>query len=302
MEILQPLNYFFLMVVFLGIILLSSVFTVLTLIDNSLITIWYDSWVAIPLGLAYFLAITAAYFLFLYLISLTINLSNPTTKESPFYRFLLNQTTCLILILGRVKVQKKGLEKVKDLPPFLLVANHRSNFDPFLAIASCPKAQLAYVAKPTIFKIPITGKIVHKCFFLSINRENDREALVTIKKAASLIKQGIVSIGIYPEGTRSKTGELLPFRNGSFKVAKWANCPIVIARTTDTEKIAHHFARKPITTTFEILDVLTAQQVSTMSTWEIGQYTRELILSSSLEEQQVIIKRRKENYDIPHTV
>lgn len=75
-------------------------------------------------------------------------LEKPVTKRSGFYRWLLDQTVSLILTLGRVEVQATGLEKIKDLPPFLLVANHRSNFDPFVAIASCPKAQLAYVAKP----------------------------------------------------------------------------------------------------------------------------------------------------------
>ena len=77
-----------------------------------------------------------------------MDLEKPVTKRSGFYRWLLNQTVSLILTLGRVEVQATGLEKIKDLPPFLLVANHRSNFDPFVAIASCPKARLAYVAKP----------------------------------------------------------------------------------------------------------------------------------------------------------
>jgi len=281
------------MVVFLGIVFLAFALTVCSFIKDSLIKVWYDVWLAIPLSLAWFLAFIAIYFLFLYLLSLTIDLSKPTTKKSSFYRFLLNQTTCLILILGRVKIEKKGLEKIKDLPLFLLVANHRSNFDPFLAMVSCPKAQLAYIAKPAIFKIPITGKIIHKCFFLPIDRADDRKAVVTIRKASSLIKQGIVSIGIYPEGTRSKTGELLPFRNGSFKVAKWANCPVVIARTTGTEKIAHRFALKQTKTKFEILDVLTAQEVANMTTWEIGQYARNLILGN---------KEEIKDYDLPHIV
>lgn len=287
------------MVVFIGIVALTSILSIRSLIRGSLVKVWYDLWIAIPIGLGWFLATTAAYFVFLYLLSLTIDLKKPVTKRSGFYRWLLDQTVSLILTLGRVEVQATGLEKLKDLPPFLLVANHRSNFDPFVAIASCPKAQLAYVAKPAIFKIPITGRIVHKCFFLSIDRENDREALKTIKKASQLIKDGVVSIGIYPEGTRSKKGELLPFRNGSFKIAKWANCPIVIARTTGTEKIAHRFARRHTKTTFEVLDVLTANEVADMSTWEIGQYARSLMLGDTPQPHN---ERRLEENDIPRSV
>ncbi len=287
------------MVVFIGIVLLTAAFTVRSLINESLIKVWYDLWIALPIGLGWFLTFTAAYFAFLYLLSLTIDLEKPVTNRSGFYRWLLDQTVSLILTLGRVEVRATGLEKINDLPPFLLVANHRSNFDPFVAIASCPKAQLAYVAKPAIFKIPITGRIVHKCFFPSIDRENDREALNTIKKASQLIKEGVVSIGIYPEGTRSKTGELLPFRNGSFKIAKWANCPVVIARTTGTEKIAHRFARRHTKTTFEVLDVLTAQEVSQMSTWEIDQYARSLMIGNPPQPHK---ERSLEENDIPRSV
>lgn len=287
------------MVVFVAIVLLASTFTVRSIIDGTLVKVWYDLWIAVPIGLGWFLAFTAAYFVLLFLLSLTIDLNKPTTKRSGFYRWLLNQTVDLILTLGRVEVQATGLEKLKDLPPFLLVANHRSNFDPFVAIASCPKAQLAYIAKPAIFKIPITGRIVHKCFFLPIDRENDKAAVVTIRKAADLIKQGVVSIGIYPEGTRSKTGELLPFRNGSFKIAKWADCPIVIARTTGTEQIAHRFARRHTKTTFEVLDVLTADEVKAMGTWEIGQYARSLMLGGSPRKED---ERRTDENEIPCSV
>ena len=111
-----------------------------------------------------------AIFLLLYLISLTVDKSKPVRKKEPFFRWLLNQTVWLILHLGRVEIQCTGLEKLEGLSPFLLVANHRSNFDPFIAIATCPQADLAYIAKPEIFDIPITGRIVHKCFFLPINR------------------------------------------------------------------------------------------------------------------------------------
>lgn len=136
------------MVVFIGIVLLTAAFTVRSLINESLIKVWYDLWIALPIGFGWFLAFTAAYFAFLYLLSLTMDLEMPVTKRSGFYRWLLDQTVSLILTQGRVEVQATGLEKIKDLPPFLLVANHRSNFDPFVAIASCPKTQLAYVAKP----------------------------------------------------------------------------------------------------------------------------------------------------------
>lgn len=135
-------------------------------------------------------------------------------------------------------------------------------------------------AKPEIFDIPIAGSVVHKCFFLSIDREDNRKALGTILHAAELLREGTVSIGVYPEGTRSKTGELLLFRNGAFQIAKRAGAPIVIAKTTGTEQIARRFARRRTIVRFDILDALSADTAAKMTTREIGEYAREQMLQS----------------------
>ena len=113
---------------------------------------------------------------------------------------------------------------------------------------------------------------------LPINRTDNREALGTIKYAAKLLQKGVVSFGIYPEGTRSKTGELLPFRNGAFQIAKRAGAPIVIVKTSGTELIAHRFARKRTIVRFDVLDVLEGSAVSKLPTREIGDYARSLML------------------------
>ena len=269
------------MTVYICLVVLSIFFTASVAIKASLFssfTTWYKALLVLPIWLGFYLALIALFFLLLFLLSLTVNKKKEQVRINYFYRWLLNQTNALILILGKVKIKSSGLEKLEGLPPYLLVANHRSNFDPFIALKCCPKANLAYIAKPEIFEIPITGSVVHKCFFLSMDREDVRKGAETVKHAACLLKEGVVSIGVYPEGTRSKTGELLPFRNGCFKIAKLAEAPIVIARTTGTEQIAHRFARKSTIITFEILDVLSAEQVANLTTWDIGEYTRNKIL------------------------
>ena len=158
------------MTVYIWIVAISVAMATGTFFHHALLRNWYDVFLALPIWLGWFLAATALYFLLLYLLSLTVDKSKPVRKKEPFFRWLQNQTVWLILHLVRVEIQCTGLEKLEGLSPFLLVANHRSNFDPFIAIATCPQADLAYIAKPEIFDIPITGRIVHKCFFLPINR------------------------------------------------------------------------------------------------------------------------------------
>ena len=100
----------------------------------------------------------------------------------------------------------------------------------------------------------------------------------TIKYATKLLQKGTVSFGIYPEGTRSKTEELLPFRNGAFQIAKRASAPVVIATTTGTELIAERFARKRTIVRFDVLDVLDGVAVAKLPTRDIGDYARALML------------------------
>ena len=81
------------------------------------------------------------------------------------------------------------------------------------------KEKLIFVSKPENWNIPIAGRLAVRCCFRTIDRENARNALRTIQDCARLLDEKAGPVVIYPEGTRSKTGELLPFHNGVFKIA-----------------------------------------------------------------------------------
>lgn len=132
-----------------------------------------------------------------------------------------------VLTLIGYRIHLTGTEKLPCVP-FLLVCNHRSAFDPLCAIAVMSQSPI-FVAKPSVFRIPLIGTIMRRLGFMPIDRENARNAVSTIKQAAALIREESLCVGIYPEGTRSKTGELLPFHAGSFKIAAMADCPVVVA-------------------------------------------------------------------------
>ena len=108
------------------------------------------------------------------------------------------------------------------------MCNHRSAFDPICTVAAVPR-DLVFVAKPGVLKIPIVGHLMKKVGFMAIDRDNARNAVATIKQAAHWIADADLSVGIYPEGTRNKEENLLPFHAGSFKIAAMAKCPVVVA-------------------------------------------------------------------------
>ena len=203
-----------------------------------------------------FWAIVAAVALILLVLALSALLVDPRkeyTKNSPYYRTLLDISTMVGIKLLRIHVTINGREKLPQNTRFLLVSNHRSNFDPIVTWYALREQKIAFVSKPENFQIPVFGRIIHKCCFLPIDRENPRKAIVTINRAAKLLKKQEVSIGVYPEGTRSKTCELLPFHNGVFKIAQKADVPIVVLSITGTEKIAK---ATPFRRTDVYLDVL----------------------------------------------
>ena len=186
----------------------------------------------------------------------------------------LGQFLCLY---AGVRTVIRGREKFPASGRFLFVCNHRSMFDPLIAMGWLGPWEIAFISKPSNLKIPLIGRAARTAGFLAIDRENDREALKTILTAVDYLKRGVCSVGIYPEGTRSRTGELLPFHSGSFKIAQRAHAPLVIACVHGTEKAKRAYFLHPHRCDLEILECLPAERVKAMSTQELASYSREKI-------------------------
>lgn len=159
----------------------------------------------------------------------------------------------------------------------LFVSNHRSNFDPIITWYALKKWKIAFVSKPENFKVPFFGRIIRKCCFMPIDRENPRKAIPTINRAAKLLKKQQVSIGIYPEGTRSKTCEILPFHNGVFKIAQKADAPVVVLCITGTEKISKRTPFQHTDVYLDVLEVFEGEHIKETKTELIGTAVRRLI-------------------------
>jgi len=233
------------------------------------------------------LALLLLYILFLGICCLLVDPSKEYEKNSPFYRFLLDSATAAAMKLLRIRVHVSGIETIPKDTKVLFVSNHRSNFDPLITWYALKKWKIAFVSKPENFKVPFFGRIIRKCCFLPIDRENPRKAIVTINKAAKLLKKQEVSIGIYPEGTRSKTRRLLPFHNGVFKIAQKAEAPIAVLSITGTEQISKKTPFQPTDVYLDVLEVFPTQGVKETKTEMIGTAVRHLILTNT-EKRDVI--------------
>lgn len=228
--------------------------------------------------LGLFLAVLVLYAVFLFVCSLCINPKREYEKHSRFYRTLLNGATAMAMKMMRIRIYTSGIETIpQDTKNLLFVSNHRSNFDPIITWHVLKKWQIAFVSKQSNFKVPIFGRFIRKCCFMAIDRENPRNAIKTIHKAASLLQKGEVSVGIYPEGTRSKSCELLPFHNGVFKIAQKADAPIVVMSISGTEQIYKRYPFRHTDIYFDVLEVIPAKTVKESKTDVLGEHIRESI-------------------------
>ena len=96
----------------------------------------------------------------------------------------------------------------------------------------------------------------------------------TLNKAAELIKNDVVSFGIYPEGTRSHTDEMLPFHNGIFVAAEKAKVPIVVMAVRNTDIIHKRVVFRRTKAYLDVIDVITPERYEGLRSSEIGNIVR----------------------------
>ena len=210
------------------------------------------------------------------IISLFADRNKVYDKESPFFRWVLTWSTALAAVILRIRMKTAGMEKLPE-GRFLLVGNHRSNFDPILTWVVFRKQHIAFISKPENFKVPIYGRIIRKCCFMAIDRENPRNAVKTVSQAVKLLKNDEVSVGVYPEGKRHTGEGLAPFHNMVFKIAQKADVPIVVLLVSGADKIHKNYPFRRSTVRFDILETMSAETVKNMKTNEIGDYIKELM-------------------------
>ncbi len=226
------------------------------------------------------LGLAVLYFLIPGFFALFVNPKREYNRDSKLYRFLLNMASVIGLWVMRVKVHVSGTEKLPKDEKLLFVGNHRSNFDPIITWYALRDWKISYISKAGNFKIPIFGRIIRRCCFMTIDRENARKAIGTIKEASELLKAQEVSIGVYPEGTRSKNGELLPFHNGVLRIAQKANTSIAVVVLNGTEKIHKNYPFQRTKIEMTVAEVIPAEQVCSMRSVELGDKVRDIIENS----------------------
>lgn len=138
------------------------------------------------------------------------------------------------LFQAQAKIEVKGVENIPE-EPVLFVSNHRSYFDILVIHTTCTKRP-GFVAKKELDNFPLLNWWMRDIGCLFLDREDIRSGVQMIKDGAQMIENGR-SMVICPEGTRNQKPEMLPFKEGSLKIAEKAKCAIVPVGLIDTDQL-----------------------------------------------------------------
>ncbi len=131
----------------------------------------------------------------------------------------------VILLVCGIKVRIRGISNVDPTKSYIFMSNHQGNFD-IPVLLGCLPFQFRWLAKAELFRIPLFGRAMRGCGYISIDRFNQSSAFESLSRAAATVQNG-VNLMIFPEGTRSLDGNIRPFKKGSFILTIDAGVPII---------------------------------------------------------------------------
>lgn len=194
-----------------------------------------------------------------------------------------------ILKVTGVNVTVIGEERVPD-EPVLFIGNHRSFFDILLTYSRCRRLT-GYVAKKEMLRYPLLRDWMKRLYCLFLDRSTPREGLKTILQAIEYVKNGI-SICIFPEGSRNKGEELtmLPFKDGSLKIAEKTGCPIIpISMNNTIDIFEKHLPRiKKTHVVIEYGKPIYPNELDKETKKHLGDYCKNIILETIRKNQELV--------------
>ncbi|MEP6774988.1 MAG: lysophospholipid acyltransferase family protein, partial [Chloroflexota bacterium] len=125
-----------------------------------------------------------------------------------------------------------GLKNVPKRGPAIIVCNHLSMVDPFV-VGFAAHRPVSFMAKEELFSVPVVGFLIRKVGAFPVDRS--RRDPSSMRVALSVLKDGDL-LGMFPEGTRSTTGEMLEMRTGAIRIASRTRTPIIPASVINTDR------------------------------------------------------------------
>lgn len=131
-----------------------------------------------------------------------------------------------ILWTTGLSISVKGTEHLQPGQQYIFMSNHASALDIPIALSILP-GTVVFLAKQELFRILFFGWSLRAMGSIPVNRSNAKEARRSVNRALQILRTKVISLILYPEGTRTRDGRLLPFKKGVFFLALKSRLPLV---------------------------------------------------------------------------
>jgi 1-acyl-sn-glycerol-3-phosphate acyltransferase len=157
-----------------------------------------------------------------------------TRNVAPLYRYAMWLCAGGMRIAG-VRAEVIGRDQLDLSRTYIFMANHTSNLDPPLLLPLLPR-RTSVLVKKELFRVPLLGWAMRMASLVAVDRKNRDAAIESVRRAAEVLSSGL-DMTVFPEGTRSPDGELLPFKKGPFHLAMETGVPVVPITIVGTQEL-----------------------------------------------------------------
>lgn len=238
---------------------------------------WYDFYIPIVLLFAGFFGGIIIEFIVVFIISLFVNSRKDRKKPSRWAYWWLSQGIKCINYFSSVDCTIIGANKLPKKQKFVLVCNHRSNYDPMLIIDKFSLKHIAFISKKSNMKMPMIGALLRASCYQGIDREDREKALETIKTCTDFVANDVLNIGVFPEGTRQRKEIIGPFHEGVFNIAIHAKAPLVICALKGTEKIKGRAPFRRTKIVLKVIGVVSPEELENHTAKSISDLSHDLM-------------------------
>jgi len=247
----------------------------------------YYGLVSIALGLVWFVALTFSQLLY----KLTGGRLDKKRRLPVFFSHVWG--TLLLLFTGSFP-KVENWDVIQDFHKSgrkaMFVANHNSWMDiPFLG-HTIGWHNYKFVAKKELEKVPILGKAIKVAKNVLVDRTNRKSQLLTLKQGMRWLDDG-VNLCTFPEGTRSRSGRLMPFKNGAFKMAHKAGKPVIPISICGAAKVMPSYWLFPMKPSYNVCKVVVHEPIESegKTEQELADAVRDAIIEGLPEEQRPLL-------------
>ncbi|MBR4995960.1 MAG: 1-acyl-sn-glycerol-3-phosphate acyltransferase [Alistipes sp.] len=192
-----------------------------------------------------------------------------------------------------IKRTIEGLENIDQNKPYVIVMNHNSGIDIFAAYKI--PLNFRWVSKREVFRVPFMGPLLTIHGDIPIERGNPSEAMAKVLSLGKLWLSRGASVAIFPEGTRSKTGEINRFKMGAFNLAKEAGVEIlpVVMTGTNTMFRKGGMVNWRNRVAIRVLKPISVEQVAATEVKEMAQSVRESMVEALADLREQVKNEKK---------